>query len=95
MPSLRTYDRVWGIKIGKVGGKFKTEGVEVADEAADNDTASTAEMTALDSDEDGSNSSDDKAGAEENMPCKGPVKILYRGYGTLMRTMSNKELDKL
>ena len=83
---------MWGIQIGKVGGKFKMEGVEVADEAAGNDTASTAAMPALDSDKDRSDSLDDKAGAEENMSCKGPVKILHKGYGTLTRTKILREV---
>ena len=60
MPPLRRYDRVWGIQIGKVDGKIKAEGVGVDNELADDDTASTAEMTALDSDKDGIDYSDDE-----------------------------------
>ena len=42
---------MWGIQIGKVEGELKAEGVGVMTDAADNDTASTAELTTLDSDE--------------------------------------------
>ena len=52
-------------------------------------------MTALGLDEDGSNSSGDKAGAEENRPCKGPATILYGGDGTLIRVMANEEEKRL
>ena len=86
---------MWGIQIGKVDERTKAEGVGVEDEVADDATASTAEITALDSDEEGSDSSDDETGAEENRPCKGPAKIMYGGDGTSTRALANEEEMRL
>ena len=66
MTPLRRYDRVWGIQIGKVRGEIKAEGLGVVEDDGDDDTASTAEITELDSDED-CNSSDNES-EEENRP---------------------------
>ena len=88
MTPLRRYDRVWGIQVGKVEGKIKAEGVGVEEEAADDDTASTAEMTELDSDKDGDLSDDKKK--EENRPLIGPKTILYGGDGTLTRAFADE-----
>ena len=90
MTSLRGYNRVGGIQIGKMEGKMKAEGVSVADEAEDDDTSSTAEMTLLDLDEDGDLSDEDKF-KSENRACKGPRTILYRGDGMLTRILVDKE----
>ena len=71
-------------------GKIKTVGVGVADEVADNNTAPTAEITALDSYED-SDSSDKEELKEENRPRKGPATILYGGDGTLAHVLASEE----
>ena len=55
---LRRYDCVWGIQIGKVEGEIKTEGVGVMADVKDDNTALTAELYALNSDKEGSDSSD-------------------------------------
>ena len=60
MTPLRRDDRVWGIQIGKVEGNVKAEGVGVSDDVADDNTASTAEMTALDSNDNGRDLSDNE-----------------------------------
>ena len=65
------------------------------DEVTDDDTASTADMTALDSDKDGSDPLDNETGAEENRPCRGPAKIMYGGNGTSARLMANKEEKRM
>ena len=91
MRPLQRYDCVWGIQIGKVEGELKAEGVGVMTDADDDDTASTAELTALDLDEEGSDSSYEEDGAQENRPCKGPATILYGGDGTSTRAMSGEE----
>ena len=70
-------------------GKIKTEGVGVKDEAADNDTASTVEMTELDSDKDG-NLSYGKT-KEENRPLRGPKMIPCGGDGASTRALADKE----
>ena len=67
----------------------------MADEVADDEPASTAGMTALDLDKEESDSSDDKAGAEENRPYKGTVKRLYGGDGTSTRAMAKEEEKRL
>ena len=89
MTPLRRYDCVWGIQVGKVEGKIKTEEVEIKEEAVDNDTDSTEEMTALDSDKDGDLSDDETK--EENRPLRGPRTILYGGNGTSTRALADKE----
>ena len=81
---------MWGIHTGKVGDKMKAEGVGVADEVEDDETASTSEMTLLDSDKDGDLSDDDEF-KSENKPCSGPRTILYGGNGTLTRTLADEE----
>ena len=86
---------MWGIQIGKVDGRIKAEGVGVEDEVADDATASTADITALDSDEEGSDSSDDETGAVENGPCKGPAKIMCGGDGTSARALADEEERRL
>ena len=65
MTPLRRYDRVWGIQIGKVKGTLKAEGVGVMSDAEDDDTASTAELTALESDKKDTDSSDKDNEARE------------------------------
>ena len=60
----------------------------MAEDDGDDDTASTAEMTELDSDEDCDSS--DNESEEENRPLKGPRKILYGGDGTLMRALAGE-----
>ena len=89
MSPLRRYDRVWGIQIGKVEGRIKAEGVGLKDGDADDNTAPTAEITELDSDEDG-DSSDEETG-EENRPIRGPNTIMYGGNGTSTRALANEE----
>ena len=89
MTPLRRYDRVWGIQIGKVNGEIKAEGVGVVEEDVDDNTASTAEMTELDLDEDGDLSGDESE--EENRPVKGPRTILYGGDGTSTRALAGEE----
>ena len=71
-------------------GKIKAEGIGMADDAANDDIASTVEMTALNSDKDG-DSLDDKEVKEENRPRKGPVPILYGGNGTSTRALADEK----
>ena len=87
---LRRYDCLCGIHIGKVEGKIKAEGVDVTDDATDDNMASTEEIIVLDSDEDG-DLSDDKEVKEENRPHKGPSAILYEGNGTLTHALVDEE----
>ena len=61
----------------------------MVEDYGDDDTASTAEMTELDSDEDCDSS--DNESEEENRPLKGPRKILYGGDGTSMRALAGEE----
>ena len=89
MTPLRRYDRVWGIQIGKVKGRIKAEGVGFEDGDADDDTAPTAEITELDSDEDGDSSDDEPK--EENRPIRGPNTIMYGGNGTSARALAKEE----
>ena len=65
MTPLRRYGRVLEIQIGEVDGKVKAEGIGVISDAEHDDTASTAELTGLDSDEEGANSSDDEDEAHD------------------------------
>ena len=60
-------------------------------DAEDDNTASTAKLTALDSDEEESDLSDSKDGAQENRPRKGPATILYEGDSRLTRALVTKE----
>jgi hypothetical protein len=71
MKPPRRYDRAWGIQIGKVEGEVKGEGVGGGADAADDDTASTAELTAMDSDEEGSYSSGEEEEAERTDHARG------------------------
>ena len=89
MTPLRRYDRVWGIQIRKVEGRIKAEGVGLEDGDADDDTAPTAEITELDSDENGDSS--DEETKEENRPIRGPNTIMYGGNGTSTRALANEE----
>ena len=69
---------------------MKAEGVGVADEVENDDTASTAEITLLNSDEDGGSSDYDEV-KSENKPYSGPITILYGGDGTSAHTLADEE----
>ena len=70
---------------------IKTEGIGVMEDTADNDTVSTAELTALESDEEASDSLNKDEGTEENRPRKGPETILCGRDGTSTRALAIKE----
>ena len=60
-------------------------------DADNDDTASTAKLTALDSDEEGTDLSDDDDEAHENRPRKGPATIMYGWDGTSTRALADEE----
>jgi hypothetical protein len=49
----------------------------------------------LDLDGEGSDSSGDESGTEENRPCRGLAKIMHGGDGTSTRALANEEEIRL
>ena len=80
---------MWGIQIGTVEGKIKEERMRLLEDAADNDTALTAEMTALDLDEEDSIAYDDDE-ALENRPTNNPANVLHGRDGTSTRALASE-----
>ena len=60
-------------------------------ECVGNETASMAKLTALNSDKEVSNSSDDEDKARENKSARGLTRILYGGYSASTRVMVSAE----